>query len=1277
MKHFALIKILFFVFFFSYIPFLDAQENELSENYELYFKYYDEGKFELAAKSINRCAEIFEKGNYNLEDTNYAYVKTFQGGMFQKAGQIDNAIEAELISQRIFTKFYGKYCMANKFSCQNLARYYSESNLLEVSNKYYLDLIDVIEINFDNKNKDIPFIYYLIYVQYSLLNKFELAIDYALKAIKANEVIYGGNTTEISKINEDISGYYSMLGNYGKSIEFSLIDLNMYGDLVGRSDSAYVHKLNNLSLSYFQIDSISKARTFAEKSFSICKSVFGENSPRLADTYNILGRILSREGDFEKANENYYQALKIQKMNVGYSNKLTATLYNNIGLNMLELGQYNNALQLFMQAESEDSIPNSTFIGNKGLAQNSLGLYKDASQNFERALILLEQENGWQDRIAITYNNLSVSYQNLALYDKALLCAQKALNIDEELFGEVHINTITVRNNIAFIYYLKGLYNRALEEYLLIVQSVFKNKEFYKKELPLLFNNIALCYENIGDYIKAMDYYEESFTLTKELFGENHPSLATNLNNIGCSYLKIGEYNKALRYLNQAKDIDLNINNKNGLSYSTTLNNIGSVYRTTGDINMALTISMETLAIRERILGTIHTDVAISLTNVATDYGSLKRYDEAIECYRNALDIFDKVMPEIHNNKCNILRSIGLCYLYLGEFEKGINYLEESLLMAEKVYQINQVELIDSYLDMAIIKSHEGDFKASNNLMNKCLIGIKKDLDINFEVFTENQKLILLNKNQKYFNYFDNLTLNKFKIDSTIIKSFNNTQLISNASLRSSSRMRDATNKSNDPKLISSYSKWTSLKEQLIREHSYSNEEIQKLGINITATEDSISFHEKELAKYSMEFRNELQIKNLTHIDVNSKLVSNDVFIQFHSFKYHDGLKWTDSTLYTAYIIRKDQKHPEMVYLFEQAALDTLLPAPDTRSMMNNLYQTGDSALYNLVWKPLEPYLKGVKTAYVAPSGLLHKIAFAAAPLHDGSRLSDRYQLRQVLSGHDVVFKEDPAVFNNSSTTSVALLGGINYEYVPEAKDSVYFSPLSLLPESTDRGTAFGYLPGTESEVSSIEQLLKNDKVNVTLLKGNNATEEQFKTLQGDKAPKVLHIATHGFFAPDPKRDLNKENSMRLMGQENRYTAADNPLYRSGLLLAGGNSSWTKKITLPADQDGVLTAYEVANMDLSNTQLVVLSACETALGDVKGREGVFGLQRGFRLAGAKYMLISLWRIPDKETAEYMTKFYSELAKTNNIVTAYQTTQTHMKTTYPNEPQIWAGMALVE
>jgi CHAT domain-containing protein len=344
---------------------------------------------------------------------------------------------------------------------------------------------------------------------------------------------------------------------------------------------------------------------------------------------------------------------------------------------------------------------------------------------------------------------------------------------------------------------------------------------------------------------------------------------------------------------------------------------------------------------------------------------------------------------------------------------------------------------------------------------------------------------------------------------------------------------------------------------------------------------------------------------------------------------------------------------------------------------MNNLYSKNDSTLYNLIWKPIEAHLKGVNTVYVAPFGHLHKIAFAALPLPDGSRLSDRYQLRQVLSSHDVVFKEDPAVFSTTDTTSVALLGGINYEFMPEAKDSVYFSPLSLLPESTDRGTAFGYLPGTESEVSSIEQLLKNDKVNVTLLKGNNATEEEFKSLQGDKAPKVMHIATHGFFAPDPKRDLNKENSMRLMGQENRYTAADNPLYRSGLLLTGGNNSWTKKTTLPADQDGVLTAYEVANMDLSNTQLVVLSACETALGDVKGREGVFGLQRGFRLAGAKYMLMSLWRIPDKETAEYMTKFYSELAKTNNIVTAYQTTQTHMKTTYPNEPQKWAGMVLVE
>jgi CHAT domain-containing protein len=296
--------------------------------------------------------------------------------------------------------------------------------------------------------------------------------------------------------------------------------------------------------------------------------------------------------------------------------------------------------------------------------------------------------------------------------------------------------------------------------------------------------------------------------------------------------------------------------------------------------------------------------------------------------------------------------------------------------------------------------------------------------------------------------------------------------------------------------------------------------------------------------------------------------------------------------------------------------------------------------------------------------------------------LSDKYEFHQVLSAQDFVYPCSPVVFNStdkSTTTNIALFGGINYEQSKTTiseKDSVLYTPLSLLSKELNRGNSFEYLPATQKEIESIQSQFKQNNKTTLSYSGSEATEASLRSLERDKAPKILHIATHGYFAPDPKEDHNK-TQLLMMGQENRYTAADNPLLRSGLMMAGSNGSWKGTVTLPSEEDGILTAQEVSNLNLLNTQLVVLSACETGLGDIKGREGVFGLQRAFRLAGAKYLLLSLWSIPDEETSEYMQLFYAEVLKQNDISKAYKSTQSSMRQKYPNSPMKWAGMVLVE
>jgi len=231
--------------------------------------------------------------------------------------------------------------------------------------------------------------------------------------------------------------------------------------------------------------------------------------------------------------------------------------------------------------------------------------------------------------------------------------------------------------------------------------------------------------------------------------------------------------------------------------------------------------------------------------------------------------------------------------------------------------------------------------------------------------------------------------------------------------------------------------------------------------------------------------------------------------------------------------------------------------------------------------------------------------------------------------------------------------------------------------DSTLRGGSWNYLAGTEREVNAIEKLMITAGVKVNLKKGYQAKEESFKNIGADNAPspKILHIATHGYFFSDPKSTAKTSG---LSGeQESVFKISDHPMLRSGLIMAGGNAAWQGKQTLEGKEDGILTAYEISQMNLSNTELVVLSACETGLGEIQGNEGVYGLQRAFKIAGAKFLIMSLWQVPDKQTSLLMTTFYKKwLEDKMAIPDAFHVAQKELRE-IGLDPYQWAGFVLVE
>jgi CHAT domain-containing protein len=486
--------------------------------------------------------------------------------------------------------------------------------------------------------------------------------------------------------------------------------------------------------------------------------------------------------------------------------------------------------------------------------------------------------------------------------------------------------------------------------------------------------------------------------------------------------------------------------------------------------------------------------------------------------------------------------------------------------------------------------------------------------------------------------------------------------------LKSSTFIRQSIINSGDTLLISDYDSFITNKKKAAE--NYSN------GKRNKELEEQIILQERELVERSGAFRDFNKIKNIDWKIIRDGLKKDEVAIEFIHFRSEiDSL---NPTIYAALVVKKESEHPEVVRLCTEEDLTSILGVfqGNNNSFVRKVYgikSKSEKELYKKIWEPLNKQLEGVKRVYYSPSGLLHKISFAALSDGNDMYLCDRYELFQQSSTSKLANAAHP---NYSASDNFMLIGGIQYN------------------STSTRNEVWSYLPGTQLEIASIARFLKQKKHTVNLFEGVQAKESTLKS-QANQAD-ILHVSTHGFFFPNPdaiaENRTNNEieyvehmnfrgttfldslarNSTSYMNWN--FVGNKNPLMRSGLVLAGANDIWQRD-PLDEGEDGVLTAQEVSNLDLSSTKMVVLSACETGLGDIKGSEGVFGLQRAFKMAGAHYLIMSLWQVPDNETAEFMKLFYKNLTKKKDITLAFNLAQKEMRGKY--DPYYWAAFVLVD
>jgi CHAT domain-containing protein len=449
---------------------------------------------------------------------------------------------------------------------------------------------------------------------------------------------------------------------------------------------------------------------------------------------------------------------------------------------------------------------------------------------------------------------------------------------------------------------------------------------------------------------------------------------------------------------------------------------------------------------------------------------------------------------------------------------------------------------------------------------------------------------------------------------------------------------------------------------------------------------------------------------------VRAGLSDNEVAIEFVSFLDEA----TNTRRYGALVLKKEYKTPRYVALCSQSELGEVLEKSggmDEEFYLQNLYYpiagNDTPTLFDLVWKPLQPVLNTTKKIYYAPSGDLHRLNIAAIskqaqaiPLHNQYEFIRINSTRSLISTYSLEGKAAlpdiklPCLFNKAPVNkdlTARFFGNIEVDYydpsnIKEGKKAVLFGNIdydydSLALQDPNKRTAnmptttppsmqkkakqrqigktanWEVLYGTKTEIDVIREKLTKSEYKVNVYEGTAASEQAFKLLgQQQESPRIIHIATHGFFLADTT-----------------LQDADNQMNRSGLILAGANYAWKNGMPRKGKEDGILSAFEISIMNLQNTELVVLSACETGLGYIENNEGVFGLQRAFKRAGVKNLLVSLWSIPDNATQELMTRFYQNcLEKDMSMRAALKAAQQWMSTQENyNNPYYWAGFVLLE
>lgn len=942
-------------------------------------------------------------------------------------------------------------------------------------------------------------------------------------------------------------------------------------------------------------------------------------------------------------------------------------------------------------------------------AYKQIGEYSKSLALLKRCLEILSTNTdrvysyGFEHHVIFS---LASIYHKLGDYSHAETLYKRSVEIIEKKFGNESPDIIPPMTSLGLLYIEIRAYTKSVSLFNKCLDNIKSNKDKYGTEAALL-QHLANVNVKIGEYSNAESLYKRAVEIIENRYGKGTRNAVQPLASLGELYVRIGEFAKAESFCSRSLELAEKISNGGNYEVARSLSCLGDLYQAIGDFPKAEQSYKRSLD----STGNTDPDFAFIIHRLAQIYYLTDDYPKAISLYEQSQTIIEKALGKEHPHLVPVFHDLGLCYWRLGDESKALSFLTQSLQLAEKTLGKNSPDVISSLNSLARLHTYKGDDKTAEPLVNRALATTERifgrehhelvdklyslalikhlqgksnvawdhllrlnaiDDRLIREVFgftSEKQKMAYLARTKRYINLSLRELIQLAANQNVVRSGFNLWLKRKGLVLESQKQFQQALHHSDDPKTAATFKKLAAVRAELTNliftDPDLEGQEAYKQKISRLETQKE--HLEGELSTLSRSFALHTKKEKADYIQVAKSLPQKSVLLDFAridtartDFDRIGSTKKTEpSARYLAFILPAgaggqitlvdlgDAEPIEKALAELKGTLDTRTAQPGTAQSAQAVVKASTS-LYKLMFKPLRSHLGTAKEVFLSPDGALNLLPFEILCDESERFLIQDYTFNYIAASRDLLgFGQ-----LQGKPGKNLIMGNPDYYLDDQSRETVVRQlhlqrgtgndPYAFSREL--RNFRFASLPGTQQEVEAIRAILGEQSSEFFL--GKEALED---VLTSRPAPRILHLATHGFYLsdqklPTPETPGNMEISApRLAGDgdmASKNILYEDPLVRSGIALAGANTTVSSQKM--GQHDGVVTAEKILNLKLIGTDLVVLSACESGLGDVKSGEGVFGLRRAFSQAGAKGLVMSLWSIPDEETKELMTIFYKNL-----------------------------------